>query len=212
MPLDASSLFDLTLFDIGGPSPIPPAYDGIKIPRWYSTAINQRSGSNIYKLMQAALAASKTISDMHQDVYEAGHIPTAKGAALDLLGDGYGIPRQSGETDDAYRIRIPLEISLANSSGTIPDLQTAISYMLGMDPEDIYIDESVVPYPQASISVRLLDHPTILIDWADVDDLIQRIKAAGVLHISAEYDITAEWVSGDPGWGNTDSWGGVWPA
>ncbi len=212
MPFDTSTPFDQTLFDIGGEELTPPTYDGIFVSKWFSTAINQNNGSNTYKLMQALLSTSKIVSGMHQDISSAGYIGEASGAALDFLGDGYGVIRQTDESDDAYRLRIPLEISSANSCGTIRDLQTAIAYMLGMDPDDIYIDEHVVTYPQASISVRLLDHPTVIIDWSDVDDLIQRIKAAGVLHISAEYDITDAWVSGDPGWGNTDSWGGAWPA
>lgn len=208
MSFDTTAPFDIIRFDIEGSINAPPIYDDIVVPKWFSTAICQTPGSAVYKLMQAALATAKIVSIMHQDIYDAGQIQTAAGRALDFLGEGYNISRQPDETDDMYRSRIPLDIATANSSGTKQDLQTAVAYILDMDPDDIYIDEHVVEYPQASISVRLLNNPQKIMDWSHVENLIQRVKAAGVIHISADYDVSSAWVAGSVGWGCTDAWGG----
>lgn len=211
MPFDVEGQFDIRPFDISAAVYRPPSYDGVTIPPWFSSAINQNPGSNVYKLQQAYFGALATIAKMHVAVYYAGYLDTATGISLDRLAREYGISRNQDETDTALRARTFAKIALGGSSGTTTDISAAVGQILNMPADEIYIDENVVVYPKASISVRVCGNPGVVIPWSTVDDLVMQVKPAGVHYVSADYTINAEWVAGATGYGY-DSWGDTYPS
>jgi len=211
MPFDVGGQFDHCPFDIISGTYPPPAYDGVTIPPWFSSAVNQNPGSNVYKLQRVYFGSLATIAKMHVAVYYAGFIDTAIGVSLDRLASEYGISRISEETDISFRARALAEIRLGGSSATKADISAAVGQVLDMPADEIYIDEGVVVYPKASISVRVCGAPGVIIPWSTVDALIMRVKPAGVHYVSADYTINAEWVAGATGYGY-DSWGDTYPS
>ena len=105
MPFDVGGQFDHCPFDIISGTYPPPAYDGVTIPPWFSSAVNQNPGSNVYKLQRVYFGSLATIAKMHVAVYYAGFIDTAIGVSLDRLASEYGISRISEETDIYERER-----------------------------------------------------------------------------------------------------------
>ena len=209
MPFDLG-LFDLSPFDISSLIRPPSPEVASEIPQWFSTAINQSPGSNIHKIMQVIIARRNELRDTHRNLIRSRWISAAAGDALDAIADGYGISRLPGEADATFRRRIPVMILIGQSSGTLADIRRAVAYMLDMDPAEIAILERYRKYPLACFTIRLIGQPHAAIPWQDVDATIQLIRAAGVYYESAGYDITAAWVAGQAGWGNTAKWGIDW--
>lgn len=119
-------------------------------------------------------------------------IKTAEGEWLDLWGEVYGIPRNQGELDASYRLRIPAEafrirvnalaiekaiLDLTGKDVRILEPWTTIFTLddSDLDGDDLLQDSEHVGYffiqPQSSVSI----------DWSDVLPIIERNRPAGVI-------------------------------
>lgn len=65
----------------------------------------------------------------------------AKGEWLDKIAQYYNIYRRVGETDETLRGRVELYIQLINESGTLDIVKIVIAGLLGVDTENITIEE-----------------------------------------------------------------------
>lgn len=119
-------------------------------------------------------------------------IGTAEGEWLDLWGSLYSVQRAPGETDVAYRIRIPREAFRLRVNALAIEL--AIKDLTGKDvqilepwTEVFTLDESLLDghhkfQDDQSIGYFFIQpFSRVPIDWSDVIPIIERNKPAGVL-------------------------------
>lgn len=119
-------------------------------------------------------------------------IKTAEGEWLDLWGALYSVQRLPGETDVAYRIRIPREAFRIRVNALAIEL--AILELTGKDvkilepwTEVFTLDESLLDGPhkmqdEQSIGYFFIQPMSLAaIDWSDVLPIIERNRPAGVL-------------------------------
>lgn len=119
-------------------------------------------------------------------------IGTAEGEWLDLWGSLYSVQRAPGETDVAYRIRIPREAFRLRVNALAIEL--AIKELTGKDVtiretwQDVFtLDQSLLSGPDRLQDGNLVGlfliqpQSSVPIDWSDVLPIIERNRPAGVL-------------------------------
>ena len=119
-------------------------------------------------------------------------IATAEGEWLDLWGTLYGVPRMTGESDAALRIRIPREAFRLRSNPRA--IEAAIKELTGKDVTilepwmDVFaLDGSLLDGPEKiqdgdRVGPFLIQpYSSGPIDWSDVLPIIERNRPAGVL-------------------------------
>nr|DAW36075.1 MAG TPA: Protein of unknown function (DUF2612) [Caudoviricetes sp.] len=99
-----------------------------------------RSSQNLLGMIRAAVGeAMQPAEDAAFALQGIADIGTASGEWLDVLGKIVGSARQSGETDDDYRVRL-LALAKVNNAGT-PDNVISNASDLSGDPAPQYTDE-----------------------------------------------------------------------
>jgi len=138
-----------------------------------------------------------------KDVDVAKFVDTATGARLDRLGDVFDVDRETGESDDKYRIRIKVALRELLSSGTVQEIKSAIAVLLDVDESEVVIDE---PYDVESARIDVGVFESELeereISIAEFDDFVDGLAAGGVgiqtfalgtfMHVSVGEDPTAD--------------------
>jgi hypothetical protein len=116
-----------------------------------------------------------------KDVDVAKFVDTATGQRLDRLGDIFDVDRETGESDDKYRIRIQVALRELLSSGTVQEIKSAIAVLLDVDESEVVINE---PYDVESARIdigvfeRELENRGISI--AEFDNFVNGLAAGGV--------------------------------
>lgn len=126
-------------------------------------------------------------------------IATAEGEWLDLWGTLYGVPRMTGESDAALRLRIPREAFRLRSNPRA--IEAAIKELTGKDVvilepwRDVFtLDQSVLSGPDKMqdgerVGPFLIQpYSGVPIDWSDVLPIIERNRPAGVLTLPPQVD------------------------
>lgn len=140
-------------------------------------------------------------------------ITTAEGEWLDLWGTLYGVPRLDGESDVAYRIRIPREAFRVRVNARAIEL--AIKELTGKDVQILESWTSVFTLDQSDLSggdkiqdgervgpFYIQAFSTTSIDWSDVLPIVLRNKPAGVLMLPPQVQhhtlltVPADWALG----------------
>lgn len=117
------------------------------------------------------------------EVLLAKTIETAEGAQLDKLASIVFLERRTGETDSEFRVRIRSTFQSYLASGTLEDLDTAISQLL--DADDGY---SIQQVGTATIEVAIQSE---LLEEQDLEleqffDEVEAVTAGGVSIIAVE--------------------------
>jgi len=110
-------------------------------------------GSNIHRLFSPYLAWLGEVQAGLEEILASRYLETATARSLDLLGAGIALGRLAGESDEAYRKRLRLEIKILCSQSTLEEIRAILSEGLGIPPDAILI------YNNASPSQGLTDLP-----------------------------------------------------
>jgi hypothetical protein len=116
-----------------------------------------------------------------EDVDVAKFVDTATGQRLDRLGDVFDVDRETGESDDKYRIRIQVALRELFSSGTVQEIKSAIAVLLDVGESEVVIDE---PYDVEAARIDVGVFESELedrgISITDFDDFVDGLAAGGV--------------------------------
>lgn len=139
-------------------------------------------GGKVWGALIAALASEfDDFEATLKDVDIAKFVDTATGQRLDRLGEVFDVDRETGESDDRYRIRIQVALRELLSSGTVQEIRSTIAVLLDVDGSEIVIDE---PYDveSARIDVGVFESELEArgISVSEFDDFVDGIAAAGV--------------------------------
>jgi hypothetical protein len=177
---------------------------------WHLSALALVEGSNdqwvsngdhlrvFTSLMWALLQGySREVDEAQEQIRQAllqMIIATAEGEWLSLWGDLYGVPRTTGETDAALRLRIPREAFRLRVNPRA--IEAAIKELTGKDVvilepwQDVFtLDQSLLSGPDKTqdgdrVGPFLIQpYSAIPIDWSDVLPIIERCRPAGVISL-----------------------------
>lgn len=81
------------------------------------------------------------IADTRNETLGARYIDIAHGQSLDNIGKLIQVPRQTGEQDPRYRIRLKAYFRRLVGGGTIDEIRQTISLLLDCDVEDVELRE-----------------------------------------------------------------------
>jgi len=108
-----------------------------KAEQLWDSAIDFNNSSNTYKLVQALLSQADRIDDDLGHVYDSHHIDTATGEELEQYGKLVNTPRQSGEPDDKYRVRIKAEFAQSQTDTDFESFVQFCASILNTEEENI---------------------------------------------------------------------------
>lgn len=124
-------------------------------------------------------------------------IATAEGEWLDLWGTLYGVPRMTGESDAALRLRIPREAFRLRVNPRA--IEAAIKELTGKDvsilepwQSSFVLDQSLLSGPDKMqdgqfVGPFLIQPQSVgSIDWSNVLPIVERNRPAGVLTLSPQ--------------------------
>lgn len=139
-----------------------------------------RTAPDLNSLVESCAELAQEFEAEASDLIHGWYIENATGDRLDLWGEILNVSR-GGQDDDTYRLRLLTEQAILRSNGTISDLGTILSLLLGAESTQTYqIDE----YEPATVFMRPKAYATGTSNMAEVDRLIQRARPAGVeLHV-----------------------------
>lgn len=138
--------------------------------------------SNNEALLQAPADELDGLSKSIDAVDFAQNVQTAQNEQLDKLAPLVEISRHEGERDELFRSRILVGFLANVSSGTIPDLQEAVSTVLDIPKDEITILEWYDVGRDATITIDVPDGALTKRNITDTQfiDIIKRIVAAGI--------------------------------
>jgi len=132
-------------------------------------------------LLTAVATEFEELEAARQDVLASKFVSTATGPQLDRQSDIFDVDRQTGESDDKYRIRIQVALRELLSSGTVQEIRSTIAVLLDVDESEIVIDE---PYDVESARIDVGVFESELedrgISVSEFDDFVDGLAAAGV--------------------------------
>lgn len=108
--------------------------------QWDNRGIAFYPGSNMYKLMAAITSEGDRQLEEAHTISRANKIRTAEGDLLDKFGFAVNLPRQTGESDDRYRVRIQLRYRLNSIEGTMDEIAQFTAAMVGVSPDNISLE------------------------------------------------------------------------
>lgn len=99
--------------------------------KWSNRGLAFYPGSNMYSLMTAIATEYDRQIEQAGKVSAATKINTAEDDVLDKLGFAVGLPRETGESDERYRVRIKLRYRLNSIEGTMDEIAQFTAAMVG---------------------------------------------------------------------------------
>lgn len=139
-----------------------------------------RDSKNTLGLIKAHVLDSQSIEDTSEDLYESRWILTATGAALDRLGEIFGVKRDLAE-DDAFRARILAAINARQSQGTIIEITKSLELRTNL--KDIHVIET---YPAGFKVSGVVPSEGLNITEQELINFILPFRAAGVEIVGIE--------------------------
>ena len=169
-----------------------------RLPEFY----NKEIGSNIYAIMSSLAIEVDRIYDGITRLDNMIGIDTTTGLDLDARwGRLTGVIRRSGETDEQYRIRLKLRMSM-ETGGTVKAIQYAVAPIIGLYDAS-KLDDQIKIYDTFNLPPGVACDPGTIIchiyipvhedeiqNWnidkldklhADIKDAINMNKAAGII-------------------------------
>jgi hypothetical protein len=144
-------------------------------------SLRYRTDSNLAKLIRALLVEANFLSFQTNAILDAHHVDTATGSDLDKLGRLVGVTRQTGETDDHFRVRIKAYGYINVSSATTNDLIHLTGILLQTAVENVTVTSDLAANPATfQCAGPVVDTP--LTD-TEVESILNDAVAAG--HITS---------------------------
>lgn len=181
--------------------------------------------STEWNALIAALAAQfKDLESVRDEVLASKFVTDATGKQLEKLASIFQVERETGESDDTYRLRIQAALRSQLSSGTVEDVKEASAVLLDTDSNNIAIQE---PYDSDGIILEVgaleSDLNNVSITASEFAEFIDDVAASGVdttafLRGTFRFTANSSPVTSDDGFQELDSnddpiegTGGTWP-
>ena len=128
------------------------------------------------------------ILDGDYDEWEDGIIwtPTRRNPDFDRISEIFGdLGRRRGRSDREYRRFLNSLVPVLSGRGQVPTLKEAVAISLGMDVEEIGVDEN---FEELKFEIILSE------DWephqgSAIESLVDRAKPSGVEHVTTRYEL-----------------------
>lgn len=101
---------------------------------------NKKPGSNVHKLMQLTAHHIQENEDLYKKISDWRDIDQAEGKVLDRVGQN--VQQYRGQLpDETFRVLIKAKIKRGLSDGSVDTLIDFISFVLQVDPTDVWVRE-----------------------------------------------------------------------
>ena len=149
--------------------------------RLLSSAYNKSANSNLYKLLKVIDSEYTNIEQTINDIKNAHFVDFATSKSLEHIASLFNIRRKQNETDEHFRARIRLMVSILTGTGTIDGIKKMIASALNTDTSRIKVKDSYDIEPGFfQIWVWLQDVNNAGLTLNEFFSLIQSVKPAGV--------------------------------
>ena len=148
--------------------------------QWDNRGIAFYPGSNMYKLMDAITSEGDRQLEEAHTISRANKIRTAKGDLLDKFGFAVNLPRQTGESDDRYRIRIQLRYRINSIEGTMDEIAQFAAAMVGVSPDNISFETRFDAAPATLfISAQGKVWDNSVLSREEIEEFAEQVVSAG---------------------------------
>jgi hypothetical protein len=98
---------------------------------WPLESIQPDEEEAIYDLLIALQEELNRVERNIDDLYDERFVDSATGEELERLGAEVGVVKQTGESEDRYRLRVKIAKSISRSDGSLPALARTLERIFG---------------------------------------------------------------------------------
>jgi uncharacterized phage protein gp47/JayE len=126
---------------------------------WPLESVQPDEEEAIYDLLIALQAELNRIEEDIEDLYKQRFVDTATGEELERLGSEVGIVKQTGESEERYRLRVKIAKSISRSDGSLPALARTLDCIFDDGATSISISTvNAEPATQITVPSKLLNN------------------------------------------------------
>lgn len=175
--------------------------------KWNNAGITIHPSSNTYSLMLALSSQYDRTLDEVEDIRDSHHVSTATGRDLEKIGKLAEVERQTGESDDKYRLRIIGNVVSAFTGTTFSDVIQFISLILETDMTNIRLFDNLSIDPATLvINADASIYSNSPLTNSDIISLAEDSVPAGhevILEERGTFEIKSDGAADDPAKGLT---------
>ena len=150
------------------------------VPNWWT----KESGSNNYEFVYSFENEFNNTETQLDNFKKGWQINYAEGYDLDKIALKYNLVRNQYDTDNSFRQKIKTYLLTFSGSGTETDFKDILSFLTGLDTDDI----SIELVRELLINVNIaIDDSTDLVILNGINTYLPNIKAAGVYILNTNY-------------------------
>lgn len=138
-----------------------------------------REGENLNIFASSIISEFEDIDTSMDELVKQIQVSTATGKFLNSIGQLFGLNRELNEKDSDFRARILSFWGIFTGSGTANDIAYAISTLLGIDIDDIEVEDIGTLIISATVNID----EEVDIDVLNlIDSTVLEAKSAGVIN------------------------------